>query len=323
MTFKMRFVLVLLGFALLLSSDGHTLATRDSGTAGKAQKRIRFQITTIEESSGLRNVLSEATVEGAPGTDFTINLQSAGYKMHARFLTDLVSEDVLKVRAKLETRRLFGYSDQKLPIYEEDSQSQGLQLGFDESIVLLPFGSHGGKSILKIEITPAWSSETVRDAAGELRALKIDPGNTPLGGSINIQASRKPHRFEVDAVLYQDGHEVARGRGNSLLEEATEFALQPNEQASAEVHSNPPVVNFKVDQYTRSRPVDEVAIGFDIYRVAQQENNRRASIGLNWAGAAELGSELKYDLTSHYLSGSGHRYELGFKVKLAEGEVAD
>jgi hypothetical protein len=315
---------LLVGVGLLLSSNGHTLALRNSkATSADTEKRIRFQIITIEETSGARNVLSEASVEGAPGTDFTINLRSAGFKMNARFLTDLVNRNALKVRTKLETRRFFGYSEQKLPVYEEDNQTQALQLNFDEGIVLVPFGSHGGDSVLKIEITPSWSSQTVREASGKFRPLQIDLGKTSLGGSISIQASHKPHRFAVDAVLYEDGQEVAHGSSNSLLEEAGEFTLTPNEKASAQARDNPLVINFRVDEYSRSRPVDEVVIGFDIFSVAQQDNIRSTPVGLNWAGAGELGSALKYDLTRYYLSTGGHRYELRFTVKLGEGEVAD
>jgi hypothetical protein len=317
-------VFLLVGLGLLLSTNGHTLALRNSkATGADVEKRIRFQITTIEESSGARHVLSEASVEGAPGTDFTISLQSAGFKMNARFLTDLINQNALKVRTKLETRRFFGYSEQKLPVYEEDNQIHALHLNFDEGIVLVPFGSHGGSSVLKIEIAPSWSSQTVREASGKLRPLQIDLGQTSLGGSISIQASHKPHRFAVDAVLYEDGQEVARGSSNSLLEEAEELTLRPNEKASAEVRDNPLAVNFRVDEYSRSRPVDEVVIGFDIFRVAEKENGRRAPVGLNWAGAGELGSALKYDLTRYYLSTNGHLYELRFTVKLGEGEVAD
>jgi hypothetical protein len=322
MTFKLRFLFFLAGFGLLLTSDGHTLALRNSGTAVREQKRIRFQINTIEEASGVRKVLSETTVEGAPGTDFSIDLQSAGYKLKARFLTDLINEDALKVRARLETRRFFGYSEQKLPIYEEDNQSQDLQLSFDEGIVLLPFGSHGGPSVLKIEITPVWSSQTVRDSSGKLQPVQINPGNIPPGGSINIQAGRKPHRFEVDAALYEDGREVARGSGNSLLEEATEFVLRAD-QPAGKAATNPLAVNFKIADYSRGRPVDGVVIAFDLYDVAPEKNSSRVSIVLGWTGAGELGSELKYDLTNHYLSGNGHRYELRFTVKLGAGEVAD
>jgi hypothetical protein len=321
MTFRLRFLFILAGFGLLLWSDGHTRALKNSPVAASDQKRISFQINTIAETSGVRHVLSEATVEGAPGTDFTIDLESAGYKLSARFLTDLVSEDALKVRARIETRRFFGYSAQKLPIYEEDNQKQSLQLSFDEGIVLLPFGSQGGPSILKIEITPAWSSETARDATGKLRPVQIKPGNIPLGGSINIQASRKPHRFVVDAVLYEDGREVARRSGNTLLDEATELSLQPGQPAAAEAVANPLAINFRVVEYARGRPVDGVVIDFDINRVAPEKNKTRVPLALGWTGAGELDSELKYDLS--YLNGNGHRYELGFKVKLEEGEVAE
>lgn len=319
-----RFLFVLLAFGLLLVNEGHTFSARSTRAAvADTSRRIRFRIATFAENSGHRNMLSEASVEGAPGTDFAINLQDGQFKMNARFLTDLVNQDALKVRAKIETRRFYGYSEQHLPLYEEDNQSQALQLSFDEGIVLLPFGRNGGNNMLKIEITPSWSDQTVRGPAGKLRPLQIDVGEAPLGGSLNIQASHNPHRFFVEAGLFEDGKEIARGSSNNLLEDAQELLLQPNELASAAFLNNPLAINLSVDNYVSSRPFDEITVGFDVYRIAKQENDKRQPVGLNWAGAGSLGSELKYDLSKYYLSGTGHQYELRFKVRLADGETVD
>ena len=130
-------------FALLISALLMTGARPPSASLAKdvrAPKRIRFQVATVEEGTGGRKVISNATIEGPPGTDFFVDLQSQRFKMNARFLTDLVSPGKLKVRAKLNTRRLYGYSQNNLPLYEEDNQSETLQLGFEEQVVLLPFG---------------------------------------------------------------------------------------------------------------------------------------------------------------------------------------
>src|SRR6185436_19490921 len=133
----------------------------------RAAKCIRFQLTTIEEGAGGRKVISNAIVEGPPGTDFVVDLQSKRFKMNARFLTDLVAPGDLKVRAKLNTRRLFGYSQNNLPLYEEDNQSETLQLGFDEKLILLPFGKGSGE-LLKVEVTPGLSDQPAYLASGEM-----------------------------------------------------------------------------------------------------------------------------------------------------------
>jgi len=189
--------------------------------------------------------------------------------------------------------------------------------------VLLPFGRNGGNNMLKIEITPSWSDQTVRGPTGKLRPLNIDIGEAPFGGSFNIEAFHNPHRFVVEAGLFEDGKEIACGTSNNLLEDAQELLLQPNESASAACLNNPLAINLSVDNYVRGRPVDQIAVGFDVYRIAKLENDKRQPVGLNWAGAGSLGSELKYDLSKNYLSGTGHQYELRFKVRLADGETVD
>ncbi|HKC63158.1 MAG TPA: hypothetical protein VKB86_05945, partial [Pyrinomonadaceae bacterium] len=155
---RTRVLMILLALALTLLCDGRFPSVASSPGARESE-RLRFRITTIEERAGERNVVSDATVEGPAGTDFDISLQSERFKMNARFLTDLIEHNSLKVRAKLDTRRLYGYSEQNLPLFEEDNQNQTLQLGFDESVVLLPFGRGGANNRLKIEITPQVSDE--------------------------------------------------------------------------------------------------------------------------------------------------------------------
>src|SRR5687768_15083519 len=119
----------LLVSALLMTGGGPRLASLAEDIA--APKRIRFQVATIEEGDGGRKVISNATIEGPPGTDFGVDFQFGRFKMSARFLTDLISPAELKVRAKLITRRLYGYSKNNLPLYEEDNQSETLHLGFE------------------------------------------------------------------------------------------------------------------------------------------------------------------------------------------------
>jgi hypothetical protein len=319
----LRFLMLILLLPALAASDGRPTRAR---SAQGGPERIRFRITTVEERHGERNILSETTVEGPPGTDFNINLQSERFKMRAHFLTDLVARDSLRVRTKLDTRRFYGYSEQKLPLYEEDVQASALELGFDEAMVLLPFGREGGGGAaggdtLRIEITPVRSERAARLSSGKKRPLEIEITKPAPNGFISVEAFKVPHRFMVEAVLLEDGREVARGVSDNLLGEPTELALQPNAQASAEVQKSSPVVNLSIEQFLRSRPLDQVAVRFDIYRADPERKGGRQTLASKWAGIAELDSELPYDLNAGYQT--GRRYELKFRVRLASGEAAE
>jgi hypothetical protein len=307
---------------LLLPSTMMSASSTSPGGVAVGLKRIRFEIAAVEESFGTRNTISKATVEGAPGTDFSVKLQASRFKMNARFLTDLVSPERLRIRATLETRRLYGYSERNVPLYEEDSQNQTMELAFDEQIVLLPFGA-GGDEQLKVLITPSISREPARLGSGRLSPLTIDIVEPSQGGVIGIRASKIPHNFEVEAMLVEDGRVVARGTRNCLLEEAQEIPLQPDDWSNPEIVNNPLVINLTIDQYERSRPSDETSLSFDVYRLNAQNNDQRQPIALRWAGIAGLDSPLNYSLGDHYLTSSARKYELRFTVKLAAGESAD
>ncbi|MDT4953351.1 MAG: hypothetical protein QOJ02_1489 [Acidobacteriota bacterium] len=322
MKVQTRVLIILLALVSTLMSGGRFISVESSEGATHAPERLRFRITTIEESAGQRNVISDATVEGPPGTDFNISLQGERFKMSAQFLTDLMARDSLRVRAKLDTRRFYGYSEQHLPLYEEDKQNQALDVGFDESVVLLPFGRGGVDNRLKIEIVPVVSEQAARLPDGKARPLEINILKPGPGGVIGIQAWKIPHRFDVEATLLEDGREVARGETDSLIEETKEVILRPTEQVSPELAANPLAVNLSINEYTRSRPQDLATIGFDVY-LPDAQGGRREAIGLNWAGVGELGSNLTYDLSDVYLKGSGKKYELRFKINLAQGERAD
>ena len=319
---RIRITILMLLLALVSTLKGDVPSLSTLSAAKSLPERIQFRITTIEENGTERNVVSDSTVEGAPGTDFDINLEGERFKMSAKFLTDLAARDSLKMRVKLDTRRLYGYSEKNLPLYEEDNQSQTLDLNFDEMVVLLPFGRGGGERRLKIEITPTLSQQSARLPSGKTRPLEINILKPSPGGVISIQAAKIPHRFSVEATLVEDGREVARSTSAFLLEEPHELILRPTEGAGAEVVNNPLAVNLEINQYTRSRPVDLATIGFDLYRTDQAGAHLEA-IGLKWAGVGEIGSNLAYDLSNIYLKGSGKKYELRFKINLAQGERAD
>lgn len=315
---------VLLALISLLTSDRVSLSAETSPRAPLYPERMRFQITTVEERAGERNIISEASVEGPPGTDFNINLEGGRFRMRARFLTDPIRRDALKVRAKLDTRRFYGYSERELPLYEEDTQSQTLEVGFDEAVILLPFGSGGGDHRLKIEITPAMSEQTARLPSGKARPLEIKILKPSPGGAIGIEATKIPHNFTVEAVLLENGREVARGLADYPIEEAREITLQPNEGAGPELTRHPLAVNLVIDRYARSRPTDQVTVGFDVYRGdRRRQGGGREAVALKWAGVADLGSPLTYDLSDHFLNSTGKKYELRFKINLARGEPID
>jgi len=154
---------------------------------------------------------------------------------------------------------------------------------------------------------------------GKRRPLQIDLGNINIDG-ISIQAATKPHRFVTEATLYENGQEAARGEIACLLDDYQELSLQPINAAAANIIANPLAIKLKIEDYVRSRPIDETVIRFDLDRIV---NSKHESFARNWSGEGPLGTELKYDLTDYFPNGNGHRYELRFKVRLADGESAD
>jgi hypothetical protein len=301
---------------LLLTSDsgGHS-AIVGPGKAGL--KRIKFQIATVEETGGQRHVLSTSTIEGPPGTDFHINLESSRFKMDARFLTDLLADRSLKVRAKLETRRLYGYSAKNLPLYEEDIQGQTLMLGFEEEILLLPFGRQGDDR-LSIEIIPVLTDQPAYLATGEMTPPQINIDDQNLRGVINIQASKVPHAFEAEAALLEDGREVARSKSTLTLEEAREMIFEPLDSASAGLAFKPLALNLTVAQFTQACLADRMTVIFDLYRLEKPGENGRAMIAAGWQGVASASADLRYDLSKYYPGLSGRTYELRLNIKPAD-----
>lgn len=312
---KMRAKLALILFALLsLMTSGNRLRSTNANPVDSDLKRMRFQIATIQEHAGERTIISSSVVEGPPGTDFEIDLQSERFKMKAKFLTDVDESRALAVRAKLQTRRLYGYSRQGLPLYEEDEQSQALRPGPDEDIVLLPFGRGNSEDRLKIEITPAMTEEPVYSPSGELRPLVINILKVSQGGIVNIRASKIPHHYEAEARLFEDGREVARSAASLLFEEAQELLLRSDAQSIA--------VNLKINEFMWSRPADQIAINFDVNRI-DDSSGKSEPVALNWAGIGKIGSEISYDLSERHGLRPGRKYELRFNIKIAKGELID
>lgn len=269
---------------------------------------VRFQVKAITERAGSRQVLAETHIDGPPGTDFDIKLNDPRFKLTADFITDLIGTERVKLRVKLATKRLFGYSPRNLPIYEEDLQQHTLQVGIDETVELLPFG-HNDAETLKIEIEPVITAlPRTRE-----QPLKIEIVKLSHNGLLNINARKMPHRFNLVASLRVDGEEVARGAAQYLLQEAQEIRLVP--VAGAKLPEL--ALSMSIDSYQRSRPADLYTINFDIYQVS---GKTKAEMAKNWAGVGNIGEPLSYELNS-VLPCPGRRCELAFTVDLAESNT--
>lgn len=298
--------IVILLYAFLQSGS-------QSISAENTKKRIRFQITTIAEKNNERKTLAQTTIEGLPGTDFNINLQIENFKMETRFLSDLVADNKLRIRANLNTRRFYGYSQINLPLYEEDSQKQTVEISFNEKIVLLPFGRNGSDETLKIEITPSYFESSV-----EKEPLKITFDKPIAGGNIQIKATKIPHHYEVEAILLADGKEIAGGKGVCLFDEEKEIVLQS--MSDKENNSGQSfAAKITINEFTRNRPNDLVGIKFDFFRKTLSNNNENSSIIDNGEGMSLLGQEIKYFLNDSSLP-KNKNYELRFKVNLSENQ---
>lgn len=289
-----------------------------------ADERIRFQITAVEDGAGGREVISDATVEGPPGTDFNVNLQDGRFRMSARFMTDLApGGGGLNVRARLEARHFYGYSESGLPLYEEDAQRHALRVGFDEAVVLMPFGGGGGdRGHLSIVITPERTGRPARLPSGETTAPEITIAKPSPGGSISVEAMNVPHDFSVEGALLVDGREVARGSGDYLLDETGRLLLRP-EGASGESGAVVPLIlDLKVERYEPGSGSGRAAVRFDLYDDDAAHPGGRSPLARNWAGVANLGSDLTYDVSQLYGAVAGRKYELRLRVNLARADKA-
>lgn len=306
---------------LLLAASGLlTSASSDAGlshSSASSAEWLRFEITTVAEHAGGREVLAETILEGPAGTDFEIKLEGVHFRMDARFVNDLLGQDSLQVRADLHTRHLYGQSEKNLPLYEEDARKETSKLTFNEKLILLPFGeklTSQESDQLKIEITPTKIPPAKTPL--EIRIVKASPGNL-----INVSAIKIPHRFNYKASLWENGQEVATGKfDNALIEEQREVMLNPNSLASLEVLKNPLVANLAVARYLRNRPSDQVGIDFGLKR---NDGLSSETIASHWSGIGYLGAPLSYDLSDYYLKSTGRKYELRLSISLAPGETAD
>ncbi|HEX8337534.1 MAG TPA: hypothetical protein VF621_12440 [Pyrinomonadaceae bacterium] len=307
----------LLAVAVIAAGFAAEVSPPKVSATGAADERIRFQITAVEESNAGLKIISDATVEGEPGTDFSVHLEDGRFRMRARFLTDPAPGGGLTLRARLDTRRLYGYSEAGLPLYEEDAQRHTLRVGFDEAVVLLPFGGGGDAGRLSIEITPARAGRAARTPAGETAAPEIQIDKPSPGGAISIEASKVPHDFFVEAALLEDGRVVARGSGDCLLEESRELPLKSAGGAT------PLALNLTIERFEPASNSGRAALRFDLFDEDPARPGVRAALARNWAGVTSLGSEMTYDLSQSYTGQPGRKYELKLRIKLAPDTAAD
>ncbi|HMG34585.1 MAG TPA: hypothetical protein VKM94_11655 [Blastocatellia bacterium] len=311
----MRFRTVLFALIILsgLAETGRPAPERSPSNL-EQNNRVRFKITAVELQGAGREVLSDSLIEGPPGVDFAIKLQSKHFRMNASFLTELTG-DRLMIRADLETKRLLGMSERNLPIYEEDQQRHSFDLTLDEQLNILPFGGKDDLNQLRIEIIPSRGESESPPPSTKPRPLFIKILKQASEGLINIAAFKRPHHFNFEAELTEDGHAIARTGGALLLDDQQEFAFSPSEGGGQ--HPGTMAVAFRVDRFISAREGDEAVVGFDLYRVGAASGVREA-LASNWAGVCRLDEPFSYDVTSEYGGTPGRKYELRFVVRLAQ-----
>jgi hypothetical protein len=268
------------------------LAGTGAGTAAAEPARVRIDVALVDHKDGTRRVVSGTRIEGRPGTDFDLELKLDKFVLTGHFITDLVQQRALEVVARLASRRLYGRSQRDLPLWEEEAEERTLEVGFDEALVLWPFGRE--RNALSIEITAALT------APGP---LVIQPFPLGRGGTLEVRARRVPHRFVCDAALVVAGRELARAEAECRMGRVVRLDLGASAQRRT--------VDVKVDGYDRDRPADTVTIQLDA---------RAAGGGAAIAhamGTARLGTPLQYPLEDPV----GAELRLG--VRLADGESAD
>ncbi|MBI4752580.1 MAG: hypothetical protein HY774_29160 [Acidobacteria bacterium] len=291
-------------FCLMALITVHPHISEPTTATNDRLDRIQFQIRAVEESTRQRAILSESIIEGPPGTDFDITLQDDLFRLKAQFLTDVIAPGRLKIRGTLTTKRLYGQSERQLPLYEEDSQVHSLQIGFDEALVLFPFGRKGGDEVLKIEITPR-----AIQASGPAQNLVIKPVKTDLNGNIDIQARKAPHKFLTVAQLTKNGVVVAEGKSGCWLEEVQSIQLIP-----LQIPNAPAVPGLAVDLTVKevpySQPNSTFGVNFDIRGPDQTVFAR------GWRGVGEFGVPLQYSLPNEIPVKAEEGWELKLTVQV-------
>lgn len=237
-------------------------------------ERLRFVVRLVEERAGTRTTLGETHVSGPNGTDFSVTLRDARYRMKADFITDVIGPDRLAFRVDLETRRAAGRSARDLLLYEEDTQHHDLALELSDTVVLLPFGD-GGNDRLTMEIVPERLPVAPANAPLDIQLPKIAPG-----GVFNVTARHIPHRFTITAELLRDGATVARTTTDARFRTPGPISFG----------NGLPSVSLNIEDVTGASSQRFVAVSFDV------TGTDGRALGRNWSGIGQAGSTLSYDL---------------------------
>ncbi len=267
---------------------GLAIAVAWPGAAAAEPARVRIDVALVEHKDGERRVVSGARIEGRPGTDFDVEFKLDKFVLTGHFVTDLVGERALELLAHVVSRRFYGHSQRDLPLWEEETQDRLLEVGFDEALVLWPFGRE--RNAMSIEITPALAGPG---------PLHIEPFPIGRGSALEVRAHRVPHRFVCDAALVVAGRELARAVASCRLGHLTRLQLGAAR-----------TVDVKVVGYDRDRPVDTVSLQLDLGPAGGEPLSRAMA-------TARLGTPLQYPLDA---PAGG---ELRLAVRLADGESAD
>ena len=253
-----------LGFALLL------------GGAADAPGRIELKVTTIRETGTGQTVLSEALVDGPPGTDFTIDFRVERFVLHAGFTTYVVG-DQLGVEAALDTKRLYGVGAE--PAALRGGRTAALPAGRirrSDAAAPLCAGREGDRLKDRDYAVPG-TRRARRPAANPLHQTGPERAHRHHG-------PQDPHRFRCEARLVENGREIGRGGEECRLDAARELSV-------ADL-----VVRVTVDGGMR----DGFSLHLDVDRSG-------APVARHWAGAGTFGEELTYDL------GDGRELKLGVR----------
>lgn len=263
---------------------------------------VEFDVAVIEEAGEERKrVLCRAVVSGPDGTDFDLVCDGARLRMSARFVTDPLPDIGVRVRSKLETRRLYGYSERDLPLFEEERQELTTEVRFGERMVLFPLGNEGARR-MRIEIVPSTTTTSPEEGPAR-KPLTIDL--VQPSGEIRVYARKVPHRFRVYGAVRDGEILIARGEGRVELGQSGSFELSPLRGGEKSFE----VSRFEVRDGVRVDG-DSAEFQFDV------QTSDGEVLASRWAGIARFGSEVTYSLIGRGGRGGQKKIELTLRVEV-------
>lgn len=268
---------------LVLAMGMAGLSVSHARPATLEETRVSFRIRTLIGAAGAQETVSDAIVEGAPGTDITLDARTGRFAMTAKLKTDVIAGKTVRIVADFVVRRDVGHSERGLTLYEEDAQHHVVELAVDgsESLVVLPFGRNPDGENLSIEVEPSLTQRSTRTEAGDLAPPEIRLGDAGLNGWLRVSAVKIPHRFFVRVELLREGRVVGSGAGVCELDEAGTVRLATGDGDAA--------LRLTVTGFARECPVDRIDVDFDILAGGQV-------IARGWAGSGSSNTPFEYAL---------------------------